>query len=127
MFEYLVIRVSRRSGSGKGSAGVVKVTFIEADGAGHTVAAPEGSTLMQAAISHAVPGVLAECGGACACATCHVYVRGDWRERLEPAAAFELEMLQGAIDPTERSRLACQIKLTAALDGLTVELPAAQI
>jgi 2Fe-2S ferredoxin len=106
---------------------IVKVIFVEADGERFEVEASAGMTLMQAAISNSIPGVLGECGGACACATCHVFVDPAWRPALTAATAFELDILQGALDPDENSRLSCQITLTPELDGLQVRLPPSQI
>jgi len=81
---------------------------------------------MEAARQHGVAGVVAQCGGACACATCHVYVDPEWLERLEPPEDMELGMLEAAWEPRGNSRLSCQIHLTQDLDGLTVRVPARQ-
>ncbi len=105
----------------------MKVTFVEADGERHDVEAESGMNLMQAAVSHGIPGVLAECGGACACATCHVFVDPAWQPALTAPSAMERDILEGAINPDRNSRLACQIELTPALDGLLVRLPPFQI
>jgi 2Fe-2S ferredoxin len=103
-----------------------KVVFVQADGGRREVAAPVGITLMEAARQHGVAGVVAQCGGACACATCHVYVAADWLQRLEPPEDMETGMLETAWEPRAESRLSCQIPLTQALDGLTVTVPARQ-
>ena len=104
-----------------------KVVFLSHDGERYEVDAEFGSTLMQAAVDHDVPGILGECGGACACATCHVHVDPVWQDRLDPKDDLEDGMLLGAIEPDDRSRLACQITLTNELDGLTVRMPEMQI
>jgi ferredoxin, 2Fe-2S len=103
-----------------------KVTFIGFTGGTHTVEVPPGTTLMHAATDHRVPGIDGDCGGNCACATCHVYVGQTWLERLGVRTVTEEEMLNCVPERQEGSRLACQITLTDALDGLVVELPEAQ-
>ncbi len=100
-----------------------KITFIEQSGAEHVVDAEEGVSVMEAAIKNMVPGIDADCGGACACATCHVYVDETWTEKAGKADAMEESMLDFAYEPKENSRLSCQIKVTAELDGLIVRLP----
>jgi len=105
---------------------MVKVTFIDAAGAQRTVAGEVGATVMETAIRNAVPGIEAECGGACACATCHVYVDPAWVAATGKPQAMEEDMLDFAFDVRANSRLSCQIKLTQALDGLTVTTPARQ-
>jgi ferredoxin, 2Fe-2S len=103
-----------------------RVTYIEFDGTAHTVAAAEGSSLMQTAVDNGIPGIDADCGGACACATCHVYVEESWREQVGRPDAIESSMLQLAEGRAENSRLSCQITLDDSLDGLTVRLPESQ-
>jgi 2Fe-2S ferredoxin len=103
-----------------------KVTFIENDGAVHTVNAEIGSTVMEAALRNGVTSIVAECGGACACATCMVHVDDAWSKIVGPASVEEEEMLDTAFDVKPTSRLSCQIKVTAALDGLVVRTPAYQ-
>jgi ferredoxin, 2Fe-2S len=103
-----------------------KITFIDASGVARVVEADIGSTVMEAAIRNAVPGIDAECGGACACATCHVYVDDAWLAKTGKAAPMEEDMLDFAYDVRPTSRLSCQIKLSAELDGLTVHTPAKQ-
>ena len=103
-----------------------RVAFVQPDGTRREVSAPVGITLMEAARQHGVAGVVAQCGGACACATCHVYVDPEWLERLEPPEDMELGMLEAAWEPRGNSRLSCQIHLTQDLDGLTVRVPARQ-
>ncbi|WP_395646787.1 2Fe-2S iron-sulfur cluster-binding protein [Terricaulis sp.] len=103
-----------------------KITYIEANGKEHVVDAPVGQTVMEAAVKHAVPGIDADCGGACACATCHVYVDEAWREKTGEQSGMEQSMLDFANDVEANSRLSCQIKVTAELDGLVVRLPKSQ-
>jgi 2Fe-2S ferredoxin len=103
-----------------------KVTFIGFTGGAHTVDVPPGTTLMRAATDNRVPGIDGDCGGNCACATCHVYVEQAWFERLGARTAAEQEMLNCVAERQDGSRLACQITLTDALDGLVVNMPEAQ-
>ena len=103
-----------------------KITYIESNGTAHAVDAETGATVMEAAIKNAVPGIEAECGGACACATCHVYVDEAWREKTGTASAMEESMLDFAQNVEPNSRLSCQIKVTDALDGLIVRMPEEQ-
>jgi 2Fe-2S ferredoxin len=103
-----------------------RVTFVDQEGVRRTVEAPVGQTVMEAAIHNDVPGIEAECGGACACATCHVYVEEAWRARVGPPAPMEEDMLDFAYEVRPASRLSCQIKLDATLDGLVVTTPARQ-
>ncbi len=105
---------------------MVKITYVQHNGARHDVTAEPGQTVMEAAVKHAVPGIEAECGGACACATCHVYVDDAWRERTGKAAATEEDMLDFAFDVRPASRLSCQMRVTEALDGLVVNVPEKQ-
>jgi ferredoxin, 2Fe-2S len=103
-----------------------KINFIDAAGVAHTVEAEVGSTVMETAIRNGVPGIEAECGGACACATCHVYVDGAWREVVGGPSPMEEDMLDFGYDVRPNSRLSCQIKVTDALDGLQVTVPERQ-
>jgi ferredoxin, 2Fe-2S len=103
-----------------------KITFIEHDGTTHTVEAEIGSTVMEAALQNGVTGIVAECGGACACATCLVHVDDAWSKIAGAASPEEEEMLDTAFDVKPTSRLACQIKVTEALDGLVVHTPSYQ-
>ncbi|MFM9940318.1 MAG: 2Fe-2S iron-sulfur cluster-binding protein [Hyphomicrobiaceae bacterium] len=105
---------------------MAKITFIQPDGSQQTVAAEAGLTVMEAAKKNAIAGIEAECGGACACATCHVYVDAAWREKVGAPAEMEEDMLDFAFDVREESRLSCQIKVTDGLDGLVVRVPAKQ-
>ncbi len=103
-----------------------KITFIESNGSARTVDADVGATVMETAIRNDIPGIEAECGGACACATCHVYVAEDWREKVGPPTPMEEDMLDFGYDVRPNSRLSCQIKVTDALDGLIVNTPEKQ-
>jgi ferredoxin, 2Fe-2S len=105
---------------------MTKITFIQPDGATQTVTAEPGLTVMEAAKMADVPGVDAECGGACACATCHVYVDEAWREKTGGPTQMEEDMLDFAFDVRPESRLSCQIKVSETLDGLVVRVPAKQ-
>ncbi|MCK8783152.1 2Fe-2S iron-sulfur cluster-binding protein [Roseomonas sp. NAR14] len=103
------------------------ITYVQPDGTRREVEAPVGSTVMLAAVRNNVRGIDAECGGALACATCHVYVDPAWMDRIPPAGEDEADMLEGvAGERRETSRLSCQINVDAALDGLVVEIPAEQ-
>jgi 2Fe-2S ferredoxin len=105
---------------------MVKITFIQPDDSQQVVESEPGMTVMEAAKYHSVPGVEAECGGACACATCHVYVDEAWREKTGKPSQMEEDMLDFAFDVRDQSRLSCQIKITPELDGLVVRVPAKQ-
>jgi ferredoxin, 2Fe-2S len=105
---------------------MVKITFIDTTGKSRTIEAELGSTVMETAIKYGVPGIEAECGGACACATCHVYVDEAWREKVGPPSPMEEDMLDFGYDVRANSRLSCQIKVTEALDGLVVATPERQ-
>ncbi|MBY0423474.1 MAG: 2Fe-2S iron-sulfur cluster binding domain-containing protein [Parvularculaceae bacterium] len=100
-----------------------KITYIEKNGTEHVVEAEIGLSVMEAAVRNMVPGIDADCGGACACATCHVYVDPAWLEKVGKKQSMEESMLDFAYEPKETSRLSCQIQITAALDGLIVRLP----
>lgn len=102
---------------------MAKITFVQPDGQSQTVEADVGLTVMEAAKKHAIAGIEAECGGACACATCHVYVDDAWRAKVGKPEEMEEDMLDFAFDVREQSRLSCQIKVTAELDGLVVRVP----
>ncbi len=103
-----------------------QIIFIENNETVHEVAADNGATVMEAAIANNVPGIDADCGGQCACATCHVYINGDWAEKIPAREEMEETMLELAEGVTEFSRLACQIPMSEALDGMEVQLPKAQ-
>jgi ferredoxin, 2Fe-2S len=106
---------------------VPQITFIQFNGAENQIQASEGSSVMQAAMSAGVPGIIGECGGSAMCATCHVIVNEAWADKIPPPLANELEMLEcTATELHENSRLSCQIKMNSALDGLVVYLPERQ-
>ncbi len=104
-----------------------KITYIEHNGTPHTVDVPVGLTVMEGAVNNNIPGIDADCGGACACSTCHVYVDPDWIGKLPAREDMEVDMLDFAFEPNERSRLTCQVKVTPELDGLVVQMPEKQI
>lgn len=100
------------------------ITFIESHGQAVTVDVADGWSLMQGAVANGVEGIVGECGGSCACATCHCYVERDRLDELEPASANEQDMLEEvAADRRPNSRLACQVKVRASLQGLVIHLP----
>jgi 2Fe-2S ferredoxin len=103
-----------------------KITFIEHDGTVHTVEAEVGATVMETAIRNSVAGIVAECGGSCACATCLVHVDEAWADRLAERSATEEDMLDFAFEVKPTSRLSCQIMVSEAIDGLVVHTPAYQ-
>ena len=100
-----------------------RIVFTEPGGGRREIDAPVGITLMEAARQQGVEGVVAQCGGACACATCHVYVDAAWLTKLGPREEMEECMLETAWEPRGNSRLSCQIHITAELDGLQVTVP----
>ncbi|MFO1209267.1 MAG: 2Fe-2S iron-sulfur cluster-binding protein [Amaricoccus sp.] len=107
---------------------MTRIIYIEHQGPAHEIEVPNGLTVMEGARDNGIPGIEADCGGACACSTCHVYVDEAWVDRLPPKEAMEEDMLDFAWEPDpERSRLTCQIKVTDALEGLVVHMPAKQI
>ncbi|KZK77682.1 Ferredoxin-6 [Pseudovibrio sp. Ad46] len=103
-----------------------KITFITSSGESHEVDAAAGSTVMENAIKNMVPGIEAECGGACACATCHVYVDPAWNDKTGDPEPMEEDMLDFAQDVRDTSRLSCQIRVTDEMDGLVVHIPESQ-
>ena len=103
------------------------VRFISHEGSEQDVHVASGTTVMHAAVDNGVPGILADCGGSCSCATCHCYVDQGWLGRVPEATEVEAQMLDFVIDPRPESRLACQIIVDDSLDGLVVSLPASQI
>ena len=105
---------------------MVKITFVQPDGSQQAVEATPGVTVMEAAKLNLVPGIEAECGGACACATCHVYVDDGWTEKTGRPSEMEEDMLDFAFDVREESRLSCQIKVVPELDGLVLRVPEKQ-
>jgi 2Fe-2S ferredoxin len=105
---------------------MVKITFIDIQGTARSVDGEVGSTVMETAIKNGVPGIEAECGGACACSTCHVYIDQEWRDRVGGPSPMEEDMLDFAFEVQPNSRLSCQIKVAEELDGLTVRTPERQ-
>jgi len=105
---------------------MVKITFIDTAGTARTVEGEVGSTVMETAIRNGIPGIEAECGGACACSTCHVYIDEPWREKVGEPSPMETDMLDFAYDVRSSSRLSCQIKVREDLDGLSVHTPERQ-
>ena len=105
---------------------MANISIIAFDGTRFDIAAADGSTVMENAVRNSVPGIDAECGGACACATCHVYVDDAWTETVGGPQPMEEDMLDFAFDLRPTSRLSCQIKMTPALDGLVVSVPERQ-
>jgi len=104
-----------------------RVLFISHDGHTQEAQAQPGASVMQAALDHGVAGILADCGGSCACATCHCYVGQAWLDSFAPAATIEAELVSFAFDPQPNSRLACQLVLGEQHEGLVVGLPQRQI
>lgn len=105
---------------------MAKITYITHDGEEYKLDADVGATVMETAVRSMVPGIEAECGGACACATCHVYVDEAWRDTVGKPSPMEEDMLDFAYEVNEGSRLSCQIKVTEAMDGLVVRIPERQ-
>jgi len=121
--------ISRRPSQPKSSTGgsaMVKITYIDSAGTARTVEGEAGSTVMETAINHGVPEIEAECGGACACSTCHVYIDEAWREKVGEPSPMEEDMLDFAFEVRPNSRLSCQIKVREELDGLVVTTPSRQ-
>ena len=107
---------------------MAKITYIEHNGTEHTVEVANGLTVMEGARDNNIPGIEADCGGACACSTCHVYIDPAWVEKLPGKDDMEEDMLDFAYQPDPaRSRLTCQIKVTDALEGLIVQMLEKQI
>jgi len=104
-----------------------KITYIEHNGTSHEVEVGIGMTVMEGAVNNSIPGIDGDCGGACACSTCHVYVDDAWAEKLKAKEDTETDMLDFAHQPNEKSRLGCQIPVTPELDGLVVRMPEKQI
>ena len=105
---------------------MAKITFIDSEGTARTVDGEVGSTVMETAIKNGVPEIEAECGGACACSTCHLYVDQAWWEKVGKPSPMEADMLDFAFEVKPNSRLSCQIKVTDELDGLVVTTPSRQ-
>ena len=105
---------------------MAKITYIEHDGTEHVVDVKNGLTVMEGAVKNNIPGIDADCGGACACATCHVYVDDEWLAKTGSKSAMEESMLDFAEGVEANSRLSCQIKVSDELDGLVVRMPESQ-
>ena len=103
-----------------------KITYIEHSGKSHTIDVPKELTVMEGAVQNDIPGIDADCGGACACATCHVYVDEAWFNKLPKMDNAEEDMIDMAFEPNRFSRLSCQIMVSEELDGLIVKLPSQQ-
>jgi ferredoxin, 2Fe-2S len=103
-----------------------RIIYVEKNGRKHDVELSEGTSVMQGAVSNSVPGIDGDCGGECACGTCHVYVGDSWLDKLDAVGDAEASMLSFADAVQPNSRLACQIKMSSRLDGLVVGLPEGQ-
>jgi 2Fe-2S ferredoxin len=106
---------------------MAKVIYIEFGGRERVLDVEPGLSVMAGATRNSVPGILADCGGACSCATCHVFVDPAWVDKLPPKEETEASMLECVLDPQPNSRLSCQIKVTEELDGLVIRLPEKQV
>ena len=106
---------------------MVKISYIENNGKSHTVDVAEGLTVMEGAVQNNIPGIDADCGGGMACATCHVYVKDEWFDKINKKSEGEDDMIDQAYEPKKSSRLSCQIQVSPELDGLEVHLPEKQI
>ena len=105
---------------------MAKITYIENNGKSHTVEVAEGLTVMEGAIQNNIPGIDADCGGGMACATCHVYVKDEWFDKINKKSEGEDDMIDQAYGPTKNSRLSCQIQVSSEIDGLEVNIPSKQ-
>ena len=103
-----------------------KITYIEHNGKAHTLEISNGLSVMEGAVQNNIPGIDADCGGSMACATCHVYVKEEWFNKLSKKEDGEEDMLDMAFEPKKNSRLSCQLMVTDQLDGLVVNLPEKQ-
>ena len=103
-----------------------KITYIEHNGKSHTLEVANGLTVMEGAVQNNIPGIDADCGGSCACATCHVYVDEKWFKKLPNKENAEEDMLDMAFEPKKFSRLSCQLTVSDSLDGLVVKMPSKQ-
>ena len=105
---------------------MTKITYIEHNGKEHTIDVQNGLTVMEGAVQNDIPGIDADCGGSMACATCHVYVKDEWYDKLDEKSEGEDDMIDQAYEPKKNSRLSCQIIVSEELDGLEVTTPAKQ-
>ena len=106
---------------------MTKITYIQHNGKSHTINVDNGLTVMEGAVQNDIPGIDADCGGSMACATCHVYVKEDWFDKVNKKNEGEDDMLDQAYEPKKNSRLSCQLIISDELDGLIVNLPEKQI
>ena len=106
---------------------MTKITYIEHNGKEHTIDVQNGLTVMEGAVQNDIPGIDADCGGSMACATCHVYVKDDWYDKLDEKSEGEDDMIDQAYEPKKNSRLSCQITVCDKLEGLIVYLPEKQV
>tara|TARA_B100000963_G_scaffold277641_1_gene246032 strand:+ start:45 stop:365 length:321 start_codon:yes stop_codon:yes gene_type:complete len=106
---------------------MAKITYIEHNGTKHIIDVQNGLTVMEGAIQNDIPGIDADCGGSMACATCHVYVKDEWYNKLDEKSEGEDDMIDQAYDPKKNSRLSCQITVSDKIEGLVVHLPEKQV
>ncbi len=104
-----------------------KITYIEHSGKTHTVEVASGLSVMEGAVQNNIPGIDADCGGSMACATCHVYVKEEWFNKIPKKEDGEEDMIDMAFEPKKNSRLSCQIMVSDQLDGLVVDIPEKQV
>lgn len=102
------------------------INYVDANGNQFEADVEVGSNVMQGAVDNMIDGILAECGGACACATCHCYVDDAWKDKMPAVESSEQDLLEAVVDPKDNSRLSCQLVVTEDMDGLVVHLPASQ-
>lgn len=102
------------------------INYIEANGKHHEIEVASGDTIMQGAVDNMIDSLLAECGGACACATCHCYVDEAWADKVPAATDIEKDLLEAVLEPKDNSRLSCQIVVSDEMEGFTVHLPESQ-
>ena len=103
-----------------------KITYIEHNGKSHTIEIANGLSVMEGAVQNNIPGIDADCGGSMACATCHVYVKEEWFNKIDKPEDGEVDMIDMAFEPKKNSRLSCQLIVTDALEGLVVNIPSKQ-
>ena len=106
---------------------MTKITYIEHSGTSHTVDVENGLTVMEGAVQNNIPGIDADCGGGMACATCHVYVKEEWFDKINEKSEGEDDMIDQAYEPKKNSRLSCQITVSDKIEGLVVHLPEKQV
>ena len=106
---------------------MAKITYITQDNQNHTLDVQNGLTVMEGAVQNDIPGIDADCGGSMACATCHVYVKDDWYDKLDEKSEGEDDMIDQAYEPKKNSRLSCQITVSDKIEGLVVYLPEKQV